>query len=182
MGWFVGCCDARGTKFWEIESGELQLGRVNKDIEGGDAMSMSQIQAFVLMKCRKHQVQLFITESNSNGETMIDTVRQAEIPYLRQNFGSNKNSTNKRKKGVSRAQMCGIVRQIMDDQCLFIKNPDLAIELAVYNPDTKKKGENEEKGDMADAFIHCVYRLAARTHSHFIRKNKSSMYTEVAQK
>ena len=171
MGWYIGACNATGTKFWELESGELALGDTLKDFESRGKLTPKQILTFLLSKAKEHGIHLFISESNMNGKQMKADFLLNGFKATNQNFTTDKNQ----KKGASRGAMILITRDIMDDMALFLCGDTLQDTFSIYNPDAHEKSA-KFKGDVADASIHCNYRLAKMSKSPYLHKRGTQLH------
>jgi len=162
MGWFCGACNLDGTEFWELGSGELRLADDLTDIESAMGLTPEQIRLILLNHARNHRITLFISESNMNGKEMVIFFQQHGFQAINQNFAGPNSKT-----GVSRGRMIHIVREIMDNRALYLKGAELKSNLLIYNPDEHEKSA-KFKGDVSDAFIHCIYRLAYLSRSKYL--------------
>ena len=128
----------RGHVF-ELESMELR----------GKDTSEDRIKAMVAELGKDYGAHI-ICESNSGGLHWIKEWN--EKYHLRanaQNFSSNQLDFS------ARGNMMRIVRELLEAHRVHFCSDKLRQELLIYNPD---KDKNDSKGDLADAFIHAVYR------------------------
>jgi len=129
----------RGHIF-ELESMELR----------GKDTSEDRIKAIVAEMAREYGAEI-VCESNSGG---LHWVKEWNDKYnlraITQNFSSNQLDYS------SRPSMMRIVRELFEQHRLHFYSDRLRQELLIYNPD---KDKNDSKGDLADAFIHTIFRL-----------------------
>ncbi len=160
FGWYIGAVDGKGENFWEIESGELQLGKSLDDLESGEKWSWDRIMVFFIQKCKKLNVDLVIMESNSGGNAMKLKFSQNNLHAMNQNFAPVG------KRG-SRNAMIHMSRSLFDDRVINIKSEGLRDQLLIYDPEVHNK--EKYKGDRPDAMLHCNWRLAQKTKSPYYR-------------
>jgi hypothetical protein len=167
FGWFIGACNSGGRFFWELASGEMQLGASMDDIESGEKWSQERIDAFLISKAKEHHVDLVLIESNMSGPAMRLKFLGNNLMCMHQNFGSKDSDYN-------RENMIGLARHIMDSECLVLKGEALQDSLLKYDPD--KENTQKRKGDSADAMIHCLWKLCELTVSNFMYDNENQIY------
>jgi len=164
VGYFLGACDQKGTEFWELASGTLQLGETLEDLESDMGLTDEQIKQKLLKLARNHQINLFAAESNMNGKQLKQFFLLKGFTAINQNFGPDDN-----RKRDSRAAMITFARKIMDNNAMYLDGFDLKNELLIYNPDDHSTAKY--KGDAADAMIHCMYRLMKLSNSPYLATN-----------
>lgn len=142
-GWFLGAFN-RGV-FWEMESGEIQMGMPD---ESGQKWSPERMEAFFMKFVRAHGAEVVI-ESNSGGGIMKTNLALKGARVTSQNFGSD-NDVNSRSAYIQRA------RRLLDERVIVLRNQTLHSQLLIYAPTVKS--EDRFKGDLADAFLHFCWR------------------------
>lgn len=169
MGWFVGATNLDGTMFWELDSGEMQLADSMTDVDKKLGLTPEQVHLKLLNIAREYNITLFISEPNMNGQDMVLYMQQNGIQAIKQSFaGPNA------KKGASRGRMIHICRHILDSNIIKLEGETLRAELMIYNPDQHEKVA-KFKGDVADAFIHTIYRLALISNSRYLNKMQNNL-------
>jgi len=128
----------RGHLF-ELESMELR----------GKDTSEDRIKALVAELAIDYGAEI-VCESNSGGLHWIKEWNDKyNLRAISQNFSSNQLDYS------ARGSMIRIVRELLETHRIHFCNDRLRQEMLIYNPE---KDKNDSKGDLADAFIHAVYR------------------------
>ena len=141
VGVFVAGC-FRGH-FFELES---------MLIKGTDA-SEERIKTIIAELATDYSAEAIVCESNSGGLHWMKSWQQLGHVTMAQNFENNP------VKVFDRKNMITTLQNLMKQNRLHICNKDLQTQLYKYNPD---KDKNDSKGDLADAFIHAMFRLSMK--------------------
>ena len=170
MGYTIWSCDITGTFFWQRFGIEYELGERPEEWGNGEKLNHRQIQADMLERAHEFKITHFISESNMDGKATMIEFRMRGFNSENQNYGNDKN-----KDGTpSRGAMCHIVRQVMDNQALFINSERLRDQWSIYNPDEHEKS-NKYKGDEADSGIQAIYYLCLLTNSPYLSQENYQM-------
>lgn len=149
-GWFVG--GVHQNYFIEIDSGEMELGFDDT----GQKWSSDRVNMFLYNIVKKYNVKYVVLENNTGGPTIYIFFRGKgfrKIEY--QNFGKEGNSN-------ARSNFISVVRHALDNRAVALKNRSLHPQLTIYDPDQRDKTDRRvsQKGDLADAFIHFMFKAA----------------------
>jgi len=159
FGWCIMATNSGGRFFWEIDSGEMELASELWEVENGEKWTQERINAYLVSKAKENHVDMIVIESNMSGPAMRLKFLQNQLPCMIQNFGNPKTE-------MSRDNMIGITRTIMDSERMILRGEDLQNSLLKYDPDKETKAKR--KGDSADAMIHAIYKLCELTVSFFM--------------
>ena len=115
----------------------------------GNKNSEERIKAHIAELANDYCAEI-VCESNSGGLHWMDGWRSLGFTVSAQNFENNP------LKVFDRKNMLKIIREAFEQHRIHICSKKLQLQLLKYNPD---KDKNDSKGDLADAFIHAVFKL-----------------------
>lgn len=167
FGWFAGA--VHKSFFIEIDSGEMQMGLD----EFGQKMTPNSINVKIYYYIKKYNIKYVVIESNTGGPTIYVYVRQKGFRRIEyQNFGRD-GAYNARSNYL---QVC---RACLDNRAVALKNRELHPQLTIYDPDARQKDDKKvsTKGDIADGFIHFIWKAAGGL--EYIKKNTPKQQTIV---
>lgn len=147
-GWFIGRFGH--DTIWELESGEMQMGKYDKN---GLVWTPQRMTQFFINKYRQYNCNIVIIEGNMSGPEKNIVFRSNGLNSQLRNFSTNKNSPH------SHAGKISLARHFFDSKGVVICNPKLKAELLIYNPALHKLSGADTKGHVADAFLHAVWEL-----------------------
>ena len=163
FGWCIMATNSGGRLFWELDSGEMELASSLDELASREKWTQERINAFLISKAKENNVDMIVIESNMSGPAMRLKFLQNKLPCMIQNFGNPKTE-------MSRDNMIGISREIMDSERLILRGEELQNSLLKYDPEKETKAKR--KGDSADAMIHAIYKLCELTVSFFMYGNQ----------
>lgn len=143
FGWYLGGIIHK--YLFEIASGMMQMGIDNQ----GQKWTPERINQFFLKICREYHVKYVVIENNTYGAALAIFLIQHGIRVEFQNFGGQGKSND-------RENFLSVVRTVFANHIIANKNYDLKPQLVIYDPVVRDK--EDYKGDIADAFIHFVWK------------------------
>ncbi len=157
IGWFLGGVNLDGSIF-EIKSGLMRLARSSEDKAANrDKMLWDDIKHFFRDIILTERPDTVVIENNSSGLVLIpylNSIRnQADHTYnVQYTMFGKPNTWNSHENHIN------LVNYLFNDHKITFKNDILKAQLRTYNPFLGK--DTLYKGDLADAFMHCVWKLA----------------------
>ena len=143
FGWFLG--GLLNNYVFEIRSGMFQMGLDDVGIK----WTPERINLFMLKICKDYHVNQVVIENNTYGAALAIFLIQNGIKVEFQGFGGEGKSND-------RENFISVVRTVFSQHCVALKNWELKPQLVIYDP--IERTSEDYKGDIADAFIHFVWK------------------------
>ena len=143
FGWFLG--GLVHNYVFEIKSGMFQMGLDDVGIK----WTPERINLFMLKLCKDYHVNVVVIENNTYGAALAIFLMQNGINVEFQGFGGEGKSND-------RENFISVVRSVFSNHCVALVNWELKPQLVIYDP--IERTAEDYKGDIADAFIHFVWK------------------------
>jgi hypothetical protein len=130
----------------DFQSGMMQMGYD----PSGQKWSGGRIDEFFLKICRENYVRCVVLENNTYGSGLI---------VFLQNHGIKVEVSVRGMEGTdnSLSNFIRVAHKVFEDRLIALQNPDLRGQLSIYDPLERGKGNNQFKGDIADALINGIW-------------------------
>ncbi len=149
-GYFLG--GVRDNFFIEIKSGEMEMGYDDT----GQKWTPERLNLFIYKLIKQYNVKYVVLESNTGGPALEIYIRQKGYKNVEfQNFGAEGKSN-------ARSNYLQVARNALENRAVALKNRNLHPQLTIYDPDERDKTDRKvsQKGDLADAFIHFLWKAS----------------------
>jgi hypothetical protein len=131
---------------FELLTGKRQMGEVTQD---GKKLELDDIMLELMGYCDRFHVQKIFIEPNSSGPAM-------RIKFENRGYKAFMLGWGGKSKVKNHQTFINLACHFFDNYKIAMKNQELYLELIKYNPEL---GTDENKGNMADAFLLCLWGL-----------------------